>query len=109
MIKNELKNNLEQFCPEIQEKLYLETATDIVIGNKQSTKSELALAIRHHYLNETEITNQKRGNALSQEECMKLCEAAALLGAGLACEALIGCIFAPVGGFIGLALCYDSC
>jgi len=72
ILKNELKNNISTMCPEIPEELYEKTATEILFGKEPSMESELALAIRHHFLNETETESEyvKRGNLLSKENCI---------------------------------------
>ncbi|OUM63953.1 hypothetical protein PIROE2DRAFT_60980 [Piromyces sp. E2] len=109
ILKNELENNISTICPEISESLYEKTATDILFGDSPNIKSELAVAIKDHFLNGTEVEHNKRGDLLSRDACMKLCDAAAFIGAGAACSTFIGCLFAPVGGFVGLALCYNGC
>jgi len=65
-------------------------------------KAFIWLAIRHHYLNVTEILNHKRRDFLSRDQCMALCDLEDFAGAGAACAALMGCIIVPIAGFVGL-------
>jgi len=109
IVKSELENNISNLCPEIPESIYQKAATDIILGNEINIENELAVAIRNHYLNETEIELSKRGDLLSREACMKLCEAGAFVEAGFLCASFFGCLFAPVAGFATLATCYNGC